>query len=231
MDLYQTMLSDAKQTLLSLSGTTDGWKTFSAPEAKDISFWCKEVKASIKRQVKVSKDAPKGYIRKEKKYKMWLCVADIPSPIDSAFRVLTDIPGAATWNKAVGSARVLQQLDASSDITWIASNPKFGGTLSARDFVGLRRIDKHADGSYVISTVGIVHPDIPLVSGNVRGWSGPGGFILRPINAAKCRLTWILNADSRPPGWIPPNIVDRAVVTILIQTVQALRDTSHNKQT
>lgn len=225
-DGFANMLADAKQSLLSLAASSDGWKAFELKDAKDLSFCCKDVTATIKRQVRVTKDAPKGYLRKEKKYKMWRCVADINAKIDSAFHVLTDIPGAATWNSTVGAAKVLQVLDAQSDVTWLASRPNLGGAFAVRDFVGLRRIDKQPDGVYTVSTVGIVHPDIPLVHGNVRGWSGPGGFILRPLKNGRCRLTWILNADARPPGWIPQPLIDKGVATVMAQTIQGLRETA-----
>ena len=174
----------AVRALPALAREERGWTAASGGDegaaGGALTQW-REVTASVRREVARSAAAPKGYLKKEKRYRMWRCAGELDAPAELVFRVLSDIAAAHRWNRVVTGARVIEALDARTDVTWYQSAPQAGGTVAARDFVSVRRCESLPGGVFAIASAGVIHPDAPPRAGVVRGWAGPGGFLVEPL--------------------------------------------------
>ena len=59
-------------------------------------------------------------------------------------------------------------------------NEAAGGLVSTRDFVNLRHWSQVQEGVYISAICSVDHVSMPEVQGWVRGYNGPGCFVLEP---------------------------------------------------
>ncbi len=97
-----------------------------------------------------------------------------------------------------------------------------GGVISARDFVFIGKND-YKDGIYVQGSCSVDYPDCAEVPKIVRAWHGPCAVIVKPIEGKedKCELVWLMDSDYR--GWIPSNILQKAMPQQQMQFVRCVR--------
>lgn len=234
-DRWLKSLPASKEAVLFWSSSDKGWTTVADDRRQAVSVQSMDHTATVKRE---DRSAPKGYVKKEKKYKIWKCVAEVSASLDVVCRTLTDIVHASRWNTVVEGARVVQTLDANTDIVWYSSKATAAGSIARRDFVTVRRSEALPDGSYLIYSTGAIHPDVPPTNGVVRGWNGPGGFLVKPLppsptssdaksaadSVGRCSVTWILNADTRVPSFLPRKLVESTMADVTTSLVHSLRD-------
>ncbi len=171
-------LPAAKQQVLEWATSDKGWTVVTEDRRAGICISAMDHTTIVKRE---DRSAPKLYIRKEKTYKIWKCVAEVDAGLDIVCRTLTDIAHANKWNTVVENARIISTIDPSTDLVWYSSKSSAAGTIARRDFVTVRRSESQPDGSYLIISTGAIHPDVPPREGMVRGWNNAGGFLVRPL--------------------------------------------------
>jgi hypothetical protein len=188
-----------------------------------ITLWTKDHTADIYKEEESLKNQLKPYRKTQQKYKLWKCVLKINSPIESVVAILTDILNARKWNTIMSDAAILTHIDSETDMVWYSSNAQAGGLIKARDFVAIRQTRKENDGSYVITSTGAIHRDKPPTSNYVRGWNGPGGFIIRDLGNQQSSITWILNAYTFIPSAIPDILIESTMCDVTVGLCKSLR--------
>lgn len=167
-------------------------------------------------------------VRPEGNYKMWRCTVDLGAAIETVEHMIAETDQVKKWNPLLHSAGRLTKLDKNTEVLFYAFQPFAAGLISSREFVTLCGRETLSAGTRLLLAVGCDHPNAPLTKDRVRGWTGPSGFVLTP-NKTHCRLTWIINADSRLPPSLPSKIVDRAFVKLLVQMMRTLAHTFQKK--
>ncbi|XP_076056820.1 steroidogenic acute regulatory protein-like [Oratosquilla oratoria] len=127
-----------------------------------------------------------------------------------------------TWNSAITHSKLLQKVDASTDVCYQVAAEGPGGVVTARDFVNVRHWEKVGD-CWVSSGVSVPHPDMPPQKKMVRGENGPGCWVFGPVanNPNKCTFKWLLDTDLK--GWIPQYVLDQALTHAMIEYINSIR--------
>lgn len=223
---YLTDALEAERILLSL--------------VKDEHFWNKE-DGDVKSGITVFSGVYKTIMKEEghkasiKANKIWKCGGQINASAEDVLTLLTDASNMASWNQQVDQFRIVDTIDNDTDIVLCLCNSKQTGTvITPRDFLNVRRKIK-LKNAYIVSSTGILHKLIPEAPNVVRGWNGPGGFVIVPIAppqistpSTSCFLYWFLNSDLR--GWLPKKIVDSTIEGVLIDWIKTVRTTLAKKK-
>lgn len=130
------------------------------------------------------------------------------------------------WNPALDESKILKKLDPNTDIITYSFKPLAGGLISPREFTVYCRKESLPNHSRLLTAVGAHRGTTEKAKGVVKGWTGPSGFILENIDANRCRMTWIINSDSRLPKSLPKPIADNAFIKLLVTMLRNLRDRS-----
>lgn len=228
---YQERLRLARPEMMALVRDVSGWKI--------ARHDAKKSKAVIE-----SRDGSRPENGKMVKYKLWRCRIDLPASMDTVEHWIIDPEKVKKWNPVLINANKVVQVDKNIDILRYAFQPFAGGLISSREFVTLRRKEPLATTTTTATTggaggdgrlflaVGCEHSSAPVNKDRVRGWTGPSGFVLEPIpsHSNHCRMTWVLNSDSKLPPSIPQKLVDSAFVKLLVSLMRNLRDALHHKK-
>jgi hypothetical protein len=210
-------------------------KMWTKREEKDgIRIWSHDGKFTVKR---ADSKSEKGYIKKQKEYKIWKLQTLFEVDVGTVVKLLMDLSQASKWNSIVADARTLEVIQGPStvetksgtlfsqvDLTYYMSKMKL---VSARDFVSIRRIQSTPDKATIIS-VGIIDPDTPDQKDVMRGFAGPSGFLLEALPCSinqkgRCRVTWILNSDNRISPYVM-KAVESSVIEITLQMVKSIQE-------
>mmetsp|Transcript_2588 Transcript_2588/g.5868 ORF Transcript_2588/g.5868 Transcript_2588/m.5868 type:complete len:202 (-) Transcript_2588:21-626(-) len=176
VELTRSTALKAIESVLSLEEDWDGWEFVS--DTNDV--------------ISSRKPAPSGYyyIRGQ---------GEISASVERILAVLKDSSQKPNYDKMT-----LHEFSESLKINH--HQYKAPWPVSNRDFVFAvdeRRLD---DGGFVIVGKSVELPTFPPQSGVVRGEMDFGGFILRPIEGGKTRVTYIVHVD--PKGSVPTMVVN-----------------------
>jgi hypothetical protein len=131
-------------------------------------------------------------------------------------------------------SRVVEQLDAFTDVVYTEQRPSLRGLVSARDFVDVRRWSQSKEGAILLAWRGILtYPGVEQSARLVRARNLTCGALFQPVlerhsaaggaalHGASCLLVLLVQTEAR--GWVPQRAVDRALPAALVELVQALR--------
>lgn len=156
---------------------------------------------------------------------IWRSASVLPFPPSDLLRLFYDFNHQCEWNKSLFESRVYHHVG-NTVVGYVVSAPAVGGAISSREFVDARDfefpppriVEGRAHQDIFFAGVG-VEPDVlpvPHHAKYVRGFKGPGGFVLRSIDppaevlaadpeARWCLASMLLDTDAR--GWIPKSLV------------------------
>jgi START domain len=128
-------------------------------------------------------------------YKIWKCVININASAAHVTSILADFSKIGLWNEYMKEIKIVEQIDAATDIVWYALKVMAKGLLPSRDFSVVRRAESFDDCSLIVSTA-VIHPKSPVTKEFTRGVNEAGGFLITPISQSQCRVIWINNVDA-----------------------------------
>ncbi|KAF6204031.1 hypothetical protein GE061_002371 [Apolygus lucorum] len=128
---------------------------------------------------------------------------------------LSDLP---KWNPTIEEARVLEQIDLWTDISYQVS--KKVGLIASREYVTLRRFEL-IGSQKVIATASILYPRLQSSKNVIRGDVGPSCWAIREVDESTSEVRWLLNTKIN--GWIPVKAVETALSSVMVNTITNLR--------
>lgn len=133
-----------------------------------------------------------------------------------------NIDSQPSWNASVKECKILRQVNKFTDIIYSVAAEAGGGVISSRDFVSLRR-RKRKGPLTLLCNVSIESPLMPSNASFVRGYNGPGGWILRDIPGEpnKTEFIWLLN--TKLGGWLPQKLVETSLAGVMVDTIRDIR--------
>nr|KAF6353596.1 hypothetical protein mPipKuh1_010509 [Pipistrellus kuhlii] len=122
------------------------------------------------------------------------------------------------WNKAVTACQILHRVEDNTLVPYDVSAGAAGGVVSPRDFVNVRRRDRHLS-----SGIATTHCAKPPTHKYVRGENGPVGFIvLKSASTPRvCTFIWILNTDLK--GRLPRYLIHQSLAATMFEFAFHLR--------
>ncbi|XP_014666904.1 PREDICTED: stAR-related lipid transfer protein 3-like [Priapulus caudatus] len=149
--------------------------------------------------------------------------AEIATSAKEIFRlVIQDISKAPLWNPTLLENRVLQHVNEHVDVIYTVTADVGAGTVSSRDFVTARCIEKR-DGVYLSAGCGTNHAEMLPTNKYVRGENRVAGYVIKsaPNNPDKCIFTWVVNSNLK--GWLPQALVEQGIATMMVDYMSYLR--------
>ncbi|XP_065336283.1 steroidogenic acute regulatory protein-like [Cloeon dipterum] len=126
--------------------------------------------------------------------------------LEELFHKIEQVPN---WNPTIVKSEIIQKIDEHTDITYQATSKIAAGIISSRDFVVLRQWAEK-EGHFIAAARSTSNNFKPEQDGIIRAHSGPGCWLISPIehepNASK--IQWVMDTDLK--GWLPRFAVDRA---------------------
>lgn len=208
-------LKVAKQGLLALLFSA-GWK-----RVRDDA---KKSKATIDVREATRVRANSEGKAHDEPYRMWRCTIELAVPINAVELWVTNSTHLKEWNPVLEESKILASIDADTFIVSYIFKPLAGGLVSAREFTVLCRKETLPNHSRLLTASGHrLHQETKNMKGMVHGWTGPSGFLLEVVDKDRCRMTWIINSDSKLSKSLPKPIIDKAFVKLLLTMLRNLR--------
>ncbi|XP_064471378.1 stAR-related lipid transfer protein 3-like isoform X2 [Ornithodoros turicata] len=125
------------------------------------------------------------------------------------------------WNPSVREAKVIETIDAQTDIVYIVTDGA-KGLVSSRDFVNLRMWQRRGE-SFLICVIAAEHVNKPPKKTMVRAEQGPLLYMVAPSesNANESKFQWLLNINLK--GWLPQYMIDKAMSKSMFDYADALK--------
>lgn len=157
---------------------------------------------------------------------IWRSSSVLPFPPSDLLRLFYNLNSQCEWNQSLIESRLCHSVG-DVIVGYVVSAPAVGGAISSREFVDSHSIElapprigeagrSHRD--IVFAGVGL-EPSVlavPLHATHVRGYNGPGGFVLQSVDPPSAVLAldpearWTLASmilDTEARGWIPKALV------------------------
>ncbi|EDV28285.1 uncharacterized protein TRIADDRAFT_53760 [Trichoplax adhaerens] len=144
-------------------------------------------------------------------------------PADLFQVICLDCEHQSDWDSTVVQNKILKKLDDQTDILYAIVAESGNGLVSKRDFLSIRHWEIE-NGYYRTYSTSIKDDDLmPTHRSYVRGENKLSAWIIRPLqnNANASHYTWLLHTD--PKGWLPKNVVDFAIASVMIDFIKNLR--------
>ena len=121
------------------------------------------------------------------------------SPVILFFNFWFEAADTPKWNPNVESIETILEINKTIRILYQkVSNPQ-NSWIPMRDFVDLASY-RCINETYYITLESIQYDDISVPQGYLRGWNGPSGLIIKPIESGSL-VTWIFNTDMKMNGF------------------------------
>ncbi|XP_059473943.1 steroidogenic acute regulatory protein, mitochondrial-like [Neocloeon triangulifer] len=139
--------------------------------------------------------------------------------LEELFHKIEQVPA---WNPTVAKSQVLQKIDENTDITYQVTAKIAAGIISSRDFVVLRQWAEK-EGHFIAAARSTSNNFKPEQDGIIRAHSGPGCWLISPIEHEPdaCKVQWLMDTDLK--GWLPRVAVDRAIPRAMEDFMRHLR--------
>jgi hypothetical protein len=128
-------------------------------------------------------------------------------PAEKVFEKLTDTNNILKLSTSIVNYEIIEKHDEDKIKVIYHEHKSPGFGVSARDFVIINASKQLPDGTFVIVSSSIEHPQKKERSGYVRGHLHASGYFLKP-KGDQCELTYIIRSD--PKGWIPGWVISMA---------------------
>jgi START domain len=159
--------------------------------------------------------------------KIWKCVGEIEAEPEKIMQMMLDAEAMPRWNKNVAVYRVVERIDASTDVLYCVSSTGFLGVVSPRDFVILRHCARRDPQHILISDSETQHASIgppPKDGSIIRGKNGYGGIVIaRGAKPGRSRVCWIINKDLGPVNGVLRGLIDTLFAGVFVDWVKQLR--------
>jgi len=128
----------------------------------------------------------------------------------------TNIEFRERWDSLYKGGRVLQELDTKTCIVQYEFHPpKWLAVLKNQDFVMIRSEKVDADGTIMVLSRSVVHPDSPPRKGFGRGEVDLAGFLIRPCGNNACVVVYITQASVKGiPHYLEKKLINARALTI-----------------
>lgn len=138
--------------------------------------------------------------------------------LDTLFYKLED---QTSWNPNVKEAKVIETIDAQTDVVYVVSEGA-KGLVSSRDFVNLRMWQQRGE-SFLICVIAAEHVNKPPNKSIIRAEQGPLLYMLAPSesDAQTSKFQWLLNVNLK--GWLPQYMIDKAMAKSMLDYAEALK--------
>lgn len=155
--------------------------------------------------------------------KCFILQAEVKASSSNVYDLLiTKMHEAPSWNPTLLENRVLQHVNEHVDVVYTVTADAGSGTVSSRDFVTARYVEKR-NGVYLSAGTATVHPDMPQNGIYVRGENRVAGYVIKPVkeDSSKCLFTWVVNSNLK--GWLPTALIEQGIASMMLDFMTHLR--------
>jgi hypothetical protein len=136
-------------------------------------------------------------------------VAVVAAPAARVRELAMDAPRRMEWDTLMASCSVLRTVSPNELVVSMISVAKW--PVAARDFVARIVVRDDATGGAVVvgKSTKALDAEFPVTKGCVRGSVLNSGFLVEPLSAGSCRVTYVVSLDLC--GWVPTSIVNKVM--------------------